>query len=137
MLTLSEAAQEVGLSRTAIFNAIKRGKLSATKDANGHFSIDPAELFRVYKPINNINVNTEQHETAMLTEVNARLDMMNQLLEAKDQLIKQIESERDDLRRRLDDESRKLTALLTHQPEPVAQPATRSMLWEKLFGNRR
>ena len=134
MLTLTESAKETGLSRTAIFNAIKKGRLSATKNAQGQYLIDPAELFRVYKPINNVNVNIERHE---LTEVNARFDMMNQLLEAKDQLIKQIESERDDLRRRLDEESRKLTALLTHQPEPPkAEQPTRSLLYEKLFGRR-
>jgi hypothetical protein len=55
--------------------------------------------------------------------------MINQLLEAKDQLIKQIESERNDLRRRLDEESRKLTALLTHQPEtPMSEQPVKSML---------
>ena len=135
MLTLTESAKETGLSRTAIFNAIKKGRLSATKNAQGQYLIDPAELFRVYKPINNVNVDIERHE---LTEVNARFDMMNQLLEAKDQLIKQIESERDDLRRRLDEESRKLTAFLTHQETPKAEPErpVKSLLYEKLFGRK-
>jgi hypothetical protein len=46
----------------------------------------------------------------------------------------------DDLRRRLDDEAqerRRLTMLLTHQPEPpkAEQPA-RSLLYEKLFGRK-
>ena len=133
MLTLTESAKETGLSRTAIFNAIKKGRLSSTKNAQGQYLIDPAELFRVYKPINNVNVNIERHE---LTEVNARFDMVNQLLEAKDQLIKQIESERDDLRRRLDEESRKLTALLTHQEPPKAEQPTKSRLYDKLFGRK-
>jgi hemolysin activation/secretion protein len=42
------------------------------------------------------------------------------------QLLKQVESERDDLRRRLDDEAqerRKLTMLLTHQPPIETAPA--------------
>jgi len=80
MLTLTEAAKEVGLSRPAIFNAIKRGSLSATKDAQGRFIIDPAELFRVYKPINNVAVNNDM---VSLTEVNH----LNQLLSMKDQLL--------------------------------------------------
>ena len=45
----------------------------------------------------------------------------------------------DDLRKRLDDESaerRKLTLLLTHQPEPKAEQPTRSRLYEKLFGRK-
>jgi hypothetical protein len=33
MLTLTQAAGETGLKRSAIFKAIKSGRLSATKDA--------------------------------------------------------------------------------------------------------
>jgi hypothetical protein len=129
MLTLTEAAKEVGLSRPAIFNAIKRGRLSATKDAQGRFIIDPAELFRVYKPVNNITVN---NDTVSLTEVNH----LNQLLSMKDQLLQQVINERDDLRKRLEEESRRLTLLLTHQPETFTEQKTESKLFMKLFGRR-
>jgi hypothetical protein len=129
MLTLTEAAKEVGLSRPAIFNAIKRGRLSATKDAQGRFIIDPAELFRVYKPVNNITVN---NDTVSLTEVNH----LNQLLSMKDQLLQQVINERDDLRKRLEEESRRLTLLLTHQPETFIEQKTESKLFMKLFGRR-
>lgn len=129
MLTLTEAAKEVGLSRPAIFNAIKRGRLSATKDAQGRFIIDPAELFRVYKPINNITINNDM---VSLTEVNH----LNQLLSMKDQLLQQVINERDDLRKRLEEESRRLTLLLTHQPETFTEQKTESKLFMKLFGRR-
>ena len=144
MLTLTEAAKETGVSRTAIFNAIKRGRLSATKNAQGNISIDPAELFRVYAPVNKVNINIEQNETTKLIDVNTRIEMMTQLLDMKDQLIKQVEGERDDLRRRLDEESRKVAALLTYQPEKTEAPPPiqsngqpeDSPLWWKLFGRR-
>lgn len=129
MLTLTEAAKEVGLSRPAIFNAIKRGRLSATKDAQGRFIIDPAELFRVYKPVNDVTVN---NDTVSLTEVNH----LNQLLSMKDQLLQQVINERDDLRKRLEEESRRLTLLLTHQPETFTEQKTESKLFMKLFGRR-
>jgi hypothetical protein len=129
MLTLTEAAKEVGLSRPAIFNAIKRGRLSATKDAQGRFIIDPAELFRVYKPVNNVTVN---NDTVSLTEVNH----LNQLLSIKDQLLQQVINERDDLRKRLEEESRRLTLLLTHQPETFTEQKTESKLFMKLFVRR-
>ena len=129
MLRLTEAAKEVGLSRPAIFNAIKRGRLSATKDAQGRFIIDPAELFRVYKPINNTTVNNDM---VSLTEVNH----LNQLLSMKDQLLQQVINERDDLRKRLEEESRRLTLLLTHQPETFTEQKTESKLFMKLFGRR-
>jgi hypothetical protein len=126
VLTLANAAKETGLTRSAIFKAIKKGTLSANKDEKGHFQIDPAELFRVYKPVNKKLSTSEQQETtkeaqetAENQELRARLDMTNQLL-------RQVESERDDLRRRLDEEAterRKLTALLTHQPEKKPEAA--------------
>lgn len=134
MLTLAEAAKKTGLTRSAIFKAIKSGKLSAKKDEQGHFQIDPAELFRVYKPVNKEPSTSEQRETVKETtetnELRTRLDMMGQLL-------RQVEGERDDLRRRLDEEAterRKLTALLTHQQQPpkTARPG----FWRRLFGSR-
>ena len=48
MLTLTEAARECGLSRSTLWRAIKAGKISATKNEEGEFRIDPAELARVY-----------------------------------------------------------------------------------------
>lgn len=129
MLSLTDSARETGLTRSAIFKAIKSGRLSATKDDKGQIFIDPAELFRVYKPVNKETLPSEQLETHKEIKETAELEMMRRLL-------KQVESERDDLRRRLDDESterRKLTALLTHQPEHKPEQP-KSLLWQKLFG---
>jgi hypothetical protein len=39
------------VTKSTISRAIKDGRLSATKNEHGHFQIDPAELFRVYEPI--------------------------------------------------------------------------------------
>jgi len=49
--TLGQAAHATGLSKTAIANAIKKGRLSAQKDEAGQYAIDPAELHRVYPPV--------------------------------------------------------------------------------------
>jgi hypothetical protein len=67
-----------------------------------------------------------------LTEVNH----LNQLLSMKDQLLQQVINERDDLRKRLEEESRRLTLLLTHQPETFTEQKTESKLFMKLFGRR-
>jgi excisionase family DNA binding protein len=48
--SLREAAEQAGASKSTIFRAIKAGRLSATRDHDGNFAIDPAELFRVYPP---------------------------------------------------------------------------------------
>lgn len=131
MLSLTEASKETGLTRSGIFKAIKSGKLSAGKDERGRFTIDASELFRVYKPVNKATLTSEQLETNKETqntsELTDRLELMNRLL-------KQVESERDDLRRRLDEESeerRKLMNMLTHQPGN-SEPG-KSGFFDKLF----
>jgi excisionase family DNA binding protein len=47
-LRLSEAAEQVGVSKSTLFRAIRAGRLSATRTDDGLFLIDAAELFRVY-----------------------------------------------------------------------------------------
>ena len=132
MLTLTESSKETGLTRSAIFKAIKSGRLSANKNNKGEFLIDPAELFRVYKQVNKEMLPSEQLATHKETQETAELSMMKRLLA-------QVESERDDLRRRLDEESaerRKLMNILTHQPETFTERKTESKLFMKLFGPR-
>ena len=50
-LTLAQAAAETGLHRSSILRAIKRGAVSGSRDAGGQWSIEPAELFRVFPPV--------------------------------------------------------------------------------------
>ena len=49
--TLGEAVKAVDLSKTAISKAIKSGKISAERQVNGNFSIEPVELRRTTFPI--------------------------------------------------------------------------------------
>ncbi len=46
----AQAAKEVGKATATITRAIDKGKLSAEKDENGAWQIDPSELFRVFAP---------------------------------------------------------------------------------------
>ena len=50
MMTLGEAAKQAGISKSTLSRAIKSGRVSAFRTDDGAFSIDPAELFRVYPP---------------------------------------------------------------------------------------
>ncbi len=47
-LSLRDAAQQAGTSKSTILRAIQSGRLSATRTDTGGYAIDPAELFRVY-----------------------------------------------------------------------------------------
>jgi excisionase family DNA binding protein len=147
MYTLKEAAEAVGLTKPAIFKAIKKGSISANKDERGQWIIDPAELHRIYKPIN-------QTENRIVSSLREETAIDRQSLRAEnDNLRAERERERSqlqetiaDLRYRLDQSEAerreaqgKLTALLTYQPEQKAQTtpeptAKKSRLLEKLFG---
>ena len=63
MYSLSQAAKAVGRSKGAISDAIRKGKISAEKDAHGQWQIDPAELHRVYPPA---SPQTAQSDTGLL-----------------------------------------------------------------------
>ena len=107
--------------------------MSAPKDGQGRYQIDPAELFRVYPATGQ---PTSLEPVAETGADHTRPDTETTFFE---RIIAGLESERDDLRRRLDqsEEARereaaerreaqaKLTALLTYQPktEPTAEPA--------------
>ena len=51
--TLGEAAKQAGISKPTLSKAIKEGRLSAEKQPDGSYRIQPAELFMVYpwKPL--------------------------------------------------------------------------------------
>lgn len=124
MYTLKEAAEAVGLGKPAILKAIQRGTISAKKNELGQWEIDPAELHRVYKPV---SVSSSIDRTSERQETDKEIIEVRVKLEALREVNAQLESERNDLRRRLDDEAterRKLTALLIHRSEPKPeQPA--------------
>ncbi len=51
LYSLAAAATATGLTRTTILKAIKNGKIFAIKDELGEWSIEPAELHRVFAPV--------------------------------------------------------------------------------------
>lgn len=73
MLSLGEAARQAGVAKTTIHRAVKSGKISAQKKDDGTYSIDPAELFRVYRPEKQVKtVTAEQKVTPYETPETAR-----------------------------------------------------------------
>lgn len=62
MLSMGQAARETGVSKATIHRAIKSGRLSALRQDDGSYQIDPAELFRVYgaaKPVQVVDVRQD------------------------------------------------------------------------------
>ena len=118
--TLGEAAKAVGKSKATLSKAIKTGKISAAKNADGSFSIEPVELHRVY-PLNpSETVSSEQKETPAETEINTQeLIELRVKLEAAHKRIEDLEEDREEWRKQAN-------RLLSHTPQPS--------LWQRLFG---
>lgn len=114
--TLGQAAKAVGKTKPTILAALDSGKISGSRNAKNHWQIEPAELHRIYPPITvreTEEFNGTEHSN--LTPPNTALITENKGLEKQVELL---ENERDDLRRRLDEETeerRKLTLMLTDQ----------------------
>lgn len=128
-LTAAKAAQEVGKSTATITRAIEKGKISAVKDENGAWEIDPAELFRVFAPAKRENPSMQRNANPSETGENRGLqpdfEVLSEKLRSSEALNARLSDEVADLRRRLDDEAaerRKLTAMLTYETPAAASP---------------
>jgi len=133
--TLGTAAKAVGKSKATISKAIKSGKISATKHDNGSYTIDPAELHRVYPPTPSETVDGEQSDTPTrpvgrrpsgLKET-PETALLQVKLEAAQKRIEDLEEDRDQWRQQAN-------RLLSHSPpqQAVTQPKG---FWKRLFGD--
>lgn len=124
--TLGEAAKATGKSKPTIQRAIKSGKISAIKNDNGSYSIDPSELHRVYplkqgnsNDIGNMKQNvTPNNDNGLQAELDAlkrELEVANVERDRERELMEQqIELYKERLERS-DKDKDQLTALLTNQ----------------------
>lgn len=150
-LSLSAAAKEADKSKSVLSNAIKQGRLSATRGEDGSYRIDPAELFRVYPRTGKNGVQDpvlERNSTPPWTpprtgqdadagqeirELRERLVRAETLNETHAQERDQLQRHIDDLRERAERAERKedqLQALLTDQrARAVVEERPRRGFW--------
>jgi hypothetical protein len=123
MLTAREAGERVGKTRQAIIKAIRKGTISAAKDESGEWRIAPAELFRVYPPVSQVDDTHPATESASDTAgLRREIEVLRERLAEKDEQI-------DDLREDRDRWREQATRLL-----PAPQPAARPSWWRRLRG---
>lgn len=111
--TLGQAAIEIGKSKAALSKAIAEGRLSATKNDKGWYSIDAAELFRVYESVQ----GKRQPDTLANPELLQQL-LQKEVDERRNERL-MLQATIDDLRKRLDHEQehvKRLTLFLEHLP---------------------
>ena len=124
--TLGTAAKATGKDRATISRAIRKGKVSAKKDENGQWNIDPAELHRVYPPVkqdNRDNATPRNSELLLeITELKGQVEAVREREKLKDDMLEDLRKDRDHWRQQA-------TALLTDQRTRT------SGFWSRLFGN--
>src|SRR4051794_19986258 len=105
VLSIRDAAKEAGVSRSAIFRAIRSGRISAPRKENGDYAIDPAELFRVFEPkptetrdgggSRPAGQSEQGRETAETVETTAALKAE---IAALKELVRRLDQDKDDLK---------------------------------------
>ena len=86
MYSLGTAAKEARVSKSAIYRAVKSGRLSANRTDSGDYSIEPSELCRwrdANVPAKRDETPPERPETAVLQAELAGLKQLNELLRAQ------------------------------------------------------
>ncbi len=128
--SLRTAAKATGKSPAAIQRAIKIGRLSAPKNDKGYYEIDPAELHRVYPPVN----DTRQPER---TEGRGTTPNNNSGLQVELEILKQervrereqFQTHLEDLKKQRDkamelaEKAQETVLRLTHQQEQQQKTA--------------
>ena len=129
LYTLGQAAKATGRSKAGLLDAIRNGRISASRDDKNQWQIDPAELHRVYPLIVKPEVKAEQEQTPPNTYETQLLEEKVRYLE---RTVNTLEATTADLRTDRDHwrEQARLTLMLTDQrqppkvePEPPPTPA--------------
>jgi hypothetical protein len=119
--SLKQAADAVGKTRPTILRAIQSHKISAQKDANGQWQIEPAELHRVYAPATVHERETEQDNNFLEREVTLLRELVADLREDRDRWRTQAE--------KLLLTDQRAQAIVTPPPEPATQTAPVKRRW--------
>ena len=113
--TLGEAAKAVGKSKTTLHRAIKSGTISAQKTSGGSYSIDPAELHRVFPAVppvtgtESLLGNSTEHQSNTLETLRLQLEIQEKERQRERDLLQETIA---DLREDRDRWRQQATALL-------------------------
>lgn len=97
--TLGTAAKATGKSKTTIQRAIAKGLISAKKETNGRYSIDPSELHRVFPAVSSDTVaKPSQVDTTRPpdeTPLQVKVQALETMLEREREALSEMRSDRD------------------------------------------
>ncbi|TIG07740.1 hypothetical protein, partial [Legionella pneumophila] len=116
LLNLSQAAQAAGITRRTLYNNVKQGKVTVSRDGKNNPVVDVSELIRVY---GNVNIPEKQipgishrENTQKNFPQEQLLAMQKELADLRQAVTLMLEDKtsREEERRQHDDERRKLQA---------------------------
>ena len=89
--TLGEAAKATGKSKTTLHRAIKSGKISATRQDDNSYSIDPSELHRVFPlvTLEQLHRNDTEHQGGTAETLRLQLETTEKERERERQLMQE------------------------------------------------
>lgn len=136
--SLTQAASATGLTRQGILAAIKRGTISGSKNEHGQWTIDAAELHRVYPPTttdSNANTPVDSSYPPINTPSTQETNDLNQRLAVAEALLREARGQVDELR--ADRDAWKQQAhewMILTKALPEGDPKPKRGLFAKLFG---
>ena len=137
IINLSEGAKLVGMSKNGIVKAIKSGKISGQKNVHGQWEVDPAELTRVYKPVELVSpVSGNQNEQVGVGELSENkvlkreVELQRELINGLREQLTDAKGREDKILKMMDGQISTLR-VLTDQRQGREQ---KKGFWGKLFG---
>ena len=129
LLTLGQAAKLANHGKTTLTRAIKAGRLSAIREADGSYKIDPAELARVYqirietpetvsrdrRAVHRATPSETPETVSRDTETAIRMAELETELRALKELLAEVKASRDEMRAERDDWRGRADRLLSDQ----------------------
>lgn len=141
--TLGEAAKAVGKDPATISRALKKGTISAEKNAHGQWQIEPVELHRVYPPVQETQdaqgVASKLNASGRNTELESENKLLRASVESANDRILALEEERDRWHQAFE-KQQELAAntqrLLEDQTKKAAEKAVEppKSFWARLMG---
>ena len=133
--TLGEAAIATGKSKSTLSKAIKAGKITAFKNDNGAFEIEPSELHRLYPPAplaieenTSESVDSEQNATLDSTPKNtSNIEVLEAKLQMANERIEELKADKEKLEVDKEQWRQQATNLL-------AAPQDKRGLLQRIFG---
>lgn len=97
--TLGTASKATGKSKTTIQRSIAKGTISAHKEKNGRYSIDPSELHRVFPmvPTDTVTQGSQVDTSLPLEEppLKVKVEALESMLEREREALTEMRSDRD------------------------------------------